>query len=756
MDVRAGEPSLEPRAIVSTTPRGRLFRKYVLLFAGIVSAALIASGLLDIWFSYREQSALLIRIQREQADAAAAKISQFVKEIEGQMGWTTQLAWSAGNIEQRRLEALRLLRQVPAITELALLDPSGREQLRVSRVAMDLVASDVDRSREPAFVETMANKSYYGPVYFRHESEPYMTVALAGARRDAGVSIAEINLRLIWDVVSQIKVGDRGQVYVVDGQGRLIAHHDISLVLSNSDFSHVAQVRTALAASPGLQSSQEPFESIQGERVLAVHAVIAPLGWLVIVELPVAEAYAPIYASILRAGAVLAVALGLAGLAGLMLARRMVVPIEALQQSAARIGHGDLGQRITIKTGDELEALGEQFNSMAEQLERSYGTLERKVQERTHELESANLAKSRFLAAASHDLRQPLHALGLFVSQLREHLDSPERDRVVGRIDTAIAAMNELFNALLDVSKLDAGVLTPDLKGLQIQHLLDRIEITFASAARHKGIRLRVVPSLFWVRSDPILLERILLNLVSNAVRYTTSGGIVVGCRRRGTMLRIEVADSGPGIPEDQRRKIFSEFYRLADAAKTNQAGLGLGLAIVERLCALLDHQVELASTPGKGSRFSVTVPTAPAAALKSKPSQPAAIDVARGKLVVVIDNDTRVLEGMGGLLRNWGCRVVTAATPEAALTDVSHISREARPDLIISDYHLADGQSGITAIAKLREVYGAIPAFVMSGDTAPERLREVQERGHHLLHKPVQPMTLRAMMSRFLKSVHA
>ena len=217
-------------------------------------------------------------------------------------------------------------------------------------------------------------------------------------------------------------------------------------------------------------------------------------------------------------------------------------------------------------------------------------------------------------------------------------------------------------------------------------------------------------------------------------------------------MLRIEVADSGPGIPEDQRRKIFSEFYRLADDAKANQAGLGLGLAIVERLCALLDHPIELASTPGKGSRFSITVPMAPAAALpKSAPPAGPAIDMARGKLVVVIDNDARVLEGMAGLLRNWGCQVVSAATPEAALAEISRIGRETRPDLIISDYHLNDGQSGITAVAKLRETYGVVPAFVMSGDTAPHRLREAHASGLHLLHKPVQPMKLRAVLSQFL-----
>jgi signal transduction histidine kinase len=368
------------------------------------------------------------------------------------------------------------------------------------------------------------------------------------------------------------------------------------------------------------------------------------------------------------------------------------------------------------------------------------------------QLVEASQHKSRFLAVASHDLRQPMHALGLFVAQLRSHVTSAEGSRLVDRIDDAVAGMNELFSALLDVTKLDAGALTPTIAAFPVAELLGRIGSTFVAVAEEKGLSLRLASTSAWVRSDPVLLERIVLNFVCNAVRYTTSGGIVIGCRRRGGLLRIDVVDSGPGIPEDQQRKIFGEFYRLADAAKTNQAGLGLGLAIVERLCALLDHPIELKSTTGKGSRFSVVVPVAPAA---TKPLHQAVIDVIRAKLVVVMDNDARVLEGMGGLLRNWGCRVVTAATPEAALTEVKRIGREARPDLIIADYHLADGQSGITAIAKLCEAYGAVPAFVMSGDAAPERLREARESGHHLLHKPVQPITLRAMMNRLLKCGH-
>jgi len=227
---------------------GPLFRKYVALFLAVVCVALLSNGVFEIWFSYQEHKASLVRIQHEQAEAAAAKIGQFIKEIESQVGWTTQLPWSAGTIEQRRTDGQRLLRQVPAITELAQLDSSGKEQLKVSRLAMDVVGSQADLSQDPKFTEAVAHKVYYGPVYFRRESEPYMTLALAGTRRDAGVSVAEVNLKLIWDVILQIKVGERGQAYVVDAQGRLIAHPDISRVLRNTDMTQLAQVKAARAA----------------------------------------------------------------------------------------------------------------------------------------------------------------------------------------------------------------------------------------------------------------------------------------------------------------------------------------------------------------------------------------------------------------------------------------------------------------------------------------------------------------------------
>jgi len=373
--------------IVRRTP-GQLFVKYVALFVAVVSIALLSSGAFEIWFSYNEYKDSLVRIQREQAESAAGKIAQFIKEIESQVGWTTQLPWSAGTLEQRRFDGLRLLRQVPAITELAQLDSTGHEQLRVSRLAMDVIGSQADYSKDPKFTEAVAKKIYYGSVYFRRESEPYMTLSLAGTRRDAGVSIAEVNLKFIWDVVSQIKVGERGRAYVVDAQGRLIAHPDISLVLRNSDLSRLEQVKTARAGA-GIEQVTEAND-FQGRRVLTAYAPIAPLGWLIFVDLPISEAYAPLYQSLERTAMLLAGGLVLALLAGLFLARRMVVPIRTLRQGAARIGGGDLTQRISIKTGDELESLAEQFNDMAGRLKDSYADLEKKVEIRTRELEKSN------------------------------------------------------------------------------------------------------------------------------------------------------------------------------------------------------------------------------------------------------------------------------------------------------------------------------------------------------------------------------
>ncbi len=369
-----------PRA----APGGRLFRKYVLFFVGLVAVALLVNGGFDFWFGYQENKATLIRIQQEKANTAAQRIQGFVEEIERQIGWTTHAQWSAAPLDQRRFDYVRLLSQVPAITEISELDRDGKEQLKVSRLAMDVVGSGQDLSQTPAFTEARAHKVWFSPVYFRKESEPYMTLAMARAGRNAGVTVAEVNLKLIWDVIIAMKMGQGGYAYVVDGRGKLIAHPDISLVLRDTDFVHLPQVAGALTqdAAPSVSVAR----SNSGEAVLSAHAVIQPLGWLVFIEVPLREAFAPLYGAALRSALLLAFGLAGATLAAMFLARRMTVPIRAMQEGAAQIGAGELDRRLDIHTGDELETLAEQFNRMAEGLQTSYAELEHKVEERTAEL----------------------------------------------------------------------------------------------------------------------------------------------------------------------------------------------------------------------------------------------------------------------------------------------------------------------------------------------------------------------------------
>lgn len=733
---------------------GRLFRKYVVLFLVVVALALIPKGVLDIWFSYYGLRTLLVRVQSEQAISASEKIAQFVSEIENQMAWETQLPLQMRTDEDWRIDAVRLLRQVPAITELTQLDGSGRERYRTSRQGTDVIGSMRDFSQDRVFIEAMANKVYYGPVYFAGQSEPYMTIALAGAQRDNGVIISQVNLKFIWDVVSQIKVGEHGKAYVIDDKGRLIAHPDISLVLRNMDLSPFAYVQAARAALPhGRLEESGPVTDLTGKEVLSAFAPVDTLRWLVFADMPIDEAYAPLYAMLWRSALLLVAGLVLAFFAGLLLARKMVVPIRVLSDGAARIGGGDLSQRMTIRTGDELEELGEQFNNMATQLQNSYATLERKVEERTRELEAANLAKSRFLATASHDLRQPLHALGLFIAQLHGRTRAIDRKYLMTRVDAAMSAMNELFNELLDVSKLDSGVMAPNLSQFPAAHLLARIESTFAGAAQEKGLSLRVVKCNAWINSDFILLERIVSNLVSNAIRYTKAGSVLVGCRKRGGLLHIQVWDTGAGIPPEEHRNIFVEFFRLSKNDREPRGGLGLGLAIVDRLCRLLDHPITVTSSVGNGSCFSIAVPAVKSRIVRA--ISPAAVanrfNLSSGKLVLVIDDDPLVLEGMGGLLRSWGCHVVTASTARNALIELTAFDRP--PDVIISDYHLRSGQTGVEVIARLCSAMPAsIPAFLMSGDTNPEPFRDAKANGYQLLHKPVDPMKLRAALTQLVK----
>ena len=379
--MNGGDPEPDSQEVeIPARPRSRLFRKYALLFGALVSAVLIASGLVETYFSYQETRSALLQIQREKARAAAAVIERFVKEVEAQLGWTMHAAFAprAEALAQRRIDFFRLLRQAPAITEVAYIDAQGHEQIMVSRLAMDVIGSGKDLTDDPRFRKSRADGRYLSAVYFRRESEPYLTLGLGGRGRDKGVTVAEVNLKFIWDVISRIEVGRAGRAYVVDSRGLLIAHPDISLVLRKTDLSALPQVAAARTGPRGGSADLGAIaRDLDGAQVLSAHAAITPLGWLVFVELPLSEAFAPLYDSLVRTAVLLAVGIVLSMLAGLMLARRIVRPIQALQRGAQRIGSGELEQRIDIRTGDELEQLADEFNRMTGKLRESYDNVER-------------------------------------------------------------------------------------------------------------------------------------------------------------------------------------------------------------------------------------------------------------------------------------------------------------------------------------------------------------------------------------------
>jgi CheY-like chemotaxis protein len=364
--------------------------------------------------------------------------------------------------------------------------------------------------------------------------------------------------------------------------------------------------------------------------------------------------------------------------------------------------------------------------------------------------EHANAAKTRFLATASHDLRQPIHALGLFFAELSDRVYSPETATVIGQVEDSIAAINSMLNALLDVSKLDAGVIKPVIETVTLTELFARLQGEYQSIALAGLNELRIRPTLAMVNSDPAMLERMLRNLIGNALRYTENGRILVAARRRGKNLEIQVLDTGSGIPEDQLDEIFIEFHQLQNPARDRRQGLGLGLAIVKRLAKLLRHEVKVVSRLGRGSCFSVTLPVANESAVCVSGKQDMMGNLTSNPLagchVLVLDDDIAVLEGMKGLLGRWGCQVTTAGSQIEAIDRLAANSQKI--ELLIIDYRLPGNVSGIEVARILQARLGYPTAvLIITGDTGPDRLREADASGYPLLHKPVEPAKLRCTL---------
>ncbi len=366
--------------------------------------------------------------------------------------------------------------------------------------------------------------------------------------------------------------------------------------------------------------------------------------------------------------------------------------------------------------------------------------------------DQANVAKSNFLASASHDLRQPVHALGLFIGALRGRAMDAQARRLVDQIDELVGAMDDLFTSLLDVSKLDAGAISPSVEPISVGPLIERLCGDYAGEAIGKGIRLRQVRCALTVRSDPVLLERIIRNLISNAVRYTDRGGVVVGCRRRGTGLDIEICDSGCGVPAELHGQIFEEFFQVANPERDRSKGLGLGLAIVKRLAGLIAAPLSFRSEVGKGSVFRLSLPRCEAVLpLPEQGVQGDLSPASGGALIAVIDDELAIQQAMQSLLSSWNYRVVAASSAEAVM---ARLQAASPPDLLICDYRLRGGLTGVAEIATLRRRFGrSIPAMLITGDTAPDRIAEAQASGLLLLHKPLSNARLRAAVGNLLRA---
>ncbi|RXH22339.1 ATPase [Bradyrhizobium nanningense] len=703
------------------TPPGRLFRKYLYSILALAFAALAINTGFDVWFSYREQKQLLAATQREQAASAAIQIGQFVGQIESQIRWLSRLPPELSTNEDQRLNAIRLLRLSPPIAEIAELDSQGLEQVRVSRRVADKIGSKADLSASPAFRGANESRAYYGPVYFFADTEPFMTLATRGTGRNPNVIVAEVNLRFIWDLVTGIRVGTTGKAYVVDRMGVLIAHPDLWRALQRSDLSGHADVRAALDGV-GPPSGGLVKADLTGQCVLSTYATVPSLGWLVFVELPLSEAYAPIYASIGRSAFLLVVLLVGAVLVSLFLSRRMTGPIQLLTQGARRIGSGDLGLRLAIKTGDELEALGDQFNRMAAHLRDSYATLERKVIERTSELEkardhalaehdaaerarsaavAANETKSRFLAVVSHELRTPLNGV-MGVLQLLDDGNLGEAQR--RHLATAAASgetLIALVDAVLEYARLEASTETLETRDFRLDQLIGTTADLMRPQAFAKGLTFDLACDATVntsVHGDPVRLNRILLNLIGNAIKFTPSGGIAVNAAAERhddhVLLRITVRDTGIGIAPDMHERIFEDFVQADDSIARRFGGTGLGLAIARRLTRLMRGELTVASTPGAGSTFVLEVPLSLAAS-----------GVAQGKLpppsrplrVLLVDDDPVNCEVGEAILNRLGHHPTIARNGASAV----ELARNHSFDAILMDLHMPD-MDGVEAASRI------------------------------------------------------
>jgi signal transduction histidine kinase len=593
----------------------------------LIAGGLVTSAVLEIYFRYRESQEEIAHLQTEMAALAAVKIERFVQDITTAIRAATKTREVAQSkiSPEYQFELKRLLYLAPAITEAVALDANGVKQAHVSRTSATPFNLSSVMDSSGGFQRALQGSPDYSPVYFVKDSEPYMTIAFPieqFAGMVIGVVQAEVNLKHVWDVVSSIKAGEAGYAYVVDRAGDLISHRDISLVLQRRNLGHLAQVKAAFQNASGTPRSEVTLaDNLDGKKVISSYAFIPSVNWVVIIERPAEEAYAPLYASMLRTATLLMVAFTMALLASWFMRQRVVRPLETLQRGVERIKKGDLNHQLDMKTGDEIEILADEFNEMATHLSDAYTELERKVADRTQALTIANqkLAaaselKSQFLANVNHELRTPVSAIigygGLVLSDAKGRISALQQENLKDLLNNAERLLS-LIDSLLDFTKIEAGKLEVHVEPVDLEKIIGGAVLAVGPTASRNHVKVirHVAPDLPVLNTDRDKIAQIMLNLLDNATKFTERGEIRVIAARHNGSLKLVVSDTGIGIPEQDLNLIFEEFHRARPANGKKYPGTGLGLAIVKKLVDLLGGSIEVSSEVNVGSTFTVTLP---------------------------------------------------------------------------------------------------------------------------------------------------
>lgn len=624
-------------AAASSPPQGRLLRRYFYFSAALISLGLIGSGLLNLYFTYRDTRSHISRLHQEVANGAAVRIQDFLDSIEQGMRMAAKAHEIAtdGLTQNYRFEMERLLLVVPAISEVVALGVDGAIHLRVARfnpAVQNAESVEASLTQSPAYEDIRHDKTYFGPVSFVRDSAPRLTMAVPIHRFPGqleGMLQAVVDLRYVAEVVDGVKVGKTGQAYVVAESGDLIAHPDAMVMLQRRNVTPLLETMAVFRPGEARAHEAREAENLAGQKVFSSFSVIPAVRWAVFVELPLQEAYEPLYAALLPTGGFIVLSMGIALLTSFYLGRRVIRPLEVLRSGVDRIGRGDLNHHLQLKTGDEIEMLAAEFNRMTDALKASYAGLEAKVDERTQELRVANerlreldQLKSHFLRNVSHELRTPLAGIGSLVENMLDGVTgelSEKQTRYMAGIKESSDRLARLINDLLDLSVIESGKIKLVPTQFSLRDLIDEVAEALRPVAAAKRVSLTAGPAAnaALACADRDKMTQVLTNLVGNAIKFTPAGGAIeLGLQDQAdaNWLGVYVQDTGLGIAPEDAARIFDEFYQIHNPGKEKSKGVGLGLAISKKLVELHGGAISVTSELGRGSRFCFTLPAQPTA----------------------------------------------------------------------------------------------------------------------------------------------